>query len=366
MATSTTPKPKKLTGSQWRILLNALKDAFSYRELERLLKFEMDIDLSDIVFPGPMPDVLYEVISFTEARNRTLELVEAAQRNRPNLPLIFDFAQSVGVAPPTDNLERILSSQNVVFDIVAFRNQVAAIERQVCRVEMGGQPRGTGFLVAPNLLITNYHVLEDVIRAKGAGADKVTLRFDYKVLDDGTTINSGVIHRLVVGALDDWLIDSSPYSSADHQPEPKTSTPAVDELDYALLRLDSSPGEDRVGEPSLSDERGHLSLPALGTSHDFEANKVLFIVQHPKGQPLKITANIYRGHNQNDTRITYFNDTEPGSSGSPCFDANWQIVALHHSGDPDFSRPGQYNEGIPLQAVVSLLSKRGKLAGLGG
>jgi hypothetical protein len=98
----------------------------------------------------------------------------------------------------------------------------------------------------------------------------------------------------------------------------------------------------------------------VGSSHDFATNKVLFIVQHPLGSPLKLTANIYRSTNSNNTRVTYLNDTESGSSGSACFSANWDLVALHHSGDPDYKQP-EYNEGIPITAIVNLLQERNKL-----
>jgi V8-like Glu-specific endopeptidase len=83
-------------------------------------------------------------------------------------------------------------------------------------------------------------------------------------------------------------------------------------------------------------------------------------MQHPLGNPLKLTANIYRSMNGNDTRVTYLNDTEHGSSGSACFNANWELVALHHSGDPDYKQP-EYNEGIPMHAIVNLLQERDKL-----
>jgi hypothetical protein len=364
MAITNPSQQRRLSGRQWKQLLNALNDAFNFNELQRLLKFEMDVDLADIVFPGPMPDVIYAVIEFTEARNRTRELVEAAQRNRPNFPAILDVAQEVGTAPATGNLERILRTENILFDVIAFRRRVATIEEQICRIEIGGKARGTGFLVGPDVLLTNYHVMKQVINGQGAGAHQVHLRFGYKILDDGTTINSGTLYRLKGGGIDEWLIDSSPYSSVDLQPEPKTGIPQPDELDYALLRIDGQPGEDLLGEPSLSQERGYIALPAPDSTHDFAGNRVLFIVQHPQGDPLKITANIYRSLNENGTRVTYFNDTEKGSSGSPCFGANWDLVALHHSGDPDYARRGEYNQGIPITAIVQLLAQRDKLAAI--
>ena len=74
------------------------------------------------------------------------------------------------------------------------------------------------------------------------------------------------------------------------------------------------------------------------------------------------------GVNGNATRVRYRTNTEPGSSGSPCFDANWNLVALHHAGDPNFT-PGynpQYNQGIPIATIAKLLKQRHKFELLAG
>ena len=67
--------------------------------------------------------------------------------------------------------------------------------------------------------------------------------------------------------------------------------------------------------------------------------------------------------NQNQARVRYRTNTEPGSSGSPVFDQNWNLVALHHSGEPAFQP--HWNEGIPFATIVNLLTQRGKISQLG-
>ena len=54
---------------------------------------------------------------------------------------------------------------------------------------------GAGFLVGPDVLITNYHVIKDVIRQPGLAA-RVVLRFDYEKVPNGATLNPGTEFHL--------------------------------------------------------------------------------------------------------------------------------------------------------------------------
>ena len=57
------------------------------------------------------------------------------------------------------------------------------------------------------------------------------------------------------------------------------------------------------------------------------------------------------------TRITYGTNTLEGSSGSPCFNYRWDLVAIHHSGDPTYS--AKRNQGVPIEQIFKLLTSRG-------
>jgi hypothetical protein len=67
------------------------------------------------------------------------------------------------------------------------------------------------------------------------------------------------------------------------------------------------------------------------------------------------------GVNHGRTRVRYRTNTEPGSSGSPCLSPDFELLALHHSGDPDFdpSHKPEYNQGIPMDLIAKLLRDRG-------
>jgi V8-like Glu-specific endopeptidase len=71
------------------------------------------------------------------------------------------------------------------------------------------------------------------------------------------------------------------------------------------------------------------------------------------------------GENDNGTRLRYRTNTEHGSSGSPCFDCDWNLVALHHYGDPAYHKNPEFNQGIPIRAIRQLLESRGKAGDLG-
>ena len=56
------------------------------------------------------------------------------------------------------------------------------------------------------------------------------------------------------------------------------------------------------------------------------------IIQHPNGGLKKIAARENQVVDKLDQYVLYVTDTEPGSSGSPVFNDQWIVVALHHAG----------------------------------
>jgi hypothetical protein len=198
-------------------------------------------------------------------------------------------------------------------------------------------------------VLTNFHVIESIKSDKNPNGTfepkHVRLRFDYKADADGVTVSPGKEYRLAA----DWLIDSSPYSPVDREGK----KPEDDELDYALLRVDGTPGNEAVGPAANgpAPTRGWVKMPLV--KPDLTPGRLLYIVQHPKGNPLKVGANIITEGGFADLRVRYKTNTDEGSSGSPCFDARWNLVALHHMGDPSWE--AKFNQGIPITAIEQFL-----------
>lgn len=355
----------QLSGKQLRQFSEALRAAFPLQRLREVLTFRLERRLEDYSLGSDYQEIVFEVMTAAESEGWTAELLTAARQSNPGNAQLQAFAQEVGLAAVTPALERTIREQSPYLDVEMFRTRLAELENQVCRIEVAtprGTVYGTGFLVAPSLVMTNHHVMEQVIAGKVAPS-ATTLRFDYK-RTSSATVSQGTTAKLA----GDWLVDSSPPSEIDLKPEPKTGVPGANELDYALIRVEGEPGNDAAGcgaDPK-SPPRGWITLADTPVP---PAESPLFILQHPDSAPLKLALDMTGviGPNGNGTRVQYRVNTEGGSSGAPCFTPEWQLVALHHSGDPNFDpdhKPA-YNEGIPVGAILKLLEERGKRAELG-
>lgn len=361
----------KLTGREYEQLWKALLDAYDYNRLQRMVQFRLGKRLDQITAPGSFQDTVFHLIRVAQMEGWTDRLLLAARESNPGNPTLLAFSRQFGLAPENTparrELEKIIVNTNGLLNVATWRERLGRIEGRVCRIEIQDRAFGTGFLLGPDVVMTNYHVVEPVVTGKqGHSPGDVGCRFDYKRMKDGKVLNRGKVYGLLDDE-DDWLLDHSPYSPADLASEPRTALPQPDELDYALLRLEGAPGDEAVGEKPEPGAPPRGWIEVTHKPYNFAPDTPLFIAQHPKGAPLKLAldTNAVIGLNENGTRVTYRTNTDPGSSGSPVFDQNWKLVALHHAGDPDSIMP-TYNEGIPLTAITTLLQQRGLDGALGG
>ena len=249
-------------------------------------------------------------------------------------------------------LEDVIHSEDNFLDMALLVGALYC-SRAVCRIERpSGTALGTGVLVGPDLLLTNQHVLTSQDALDGAVA-----RFDHRILD-----GTGVAEPGVPVPLRTDFYHASPAEA----------------LDYALARTEVAPLQAIVADeqqvqlplPQLAATGKHRGfLPAV--SRFLKERDRVNILQHPGVLPLKVvlTQN-YVAMDMSERRVQYVADTMPGSSGSPVFNGNWELVALHHSGQPyppdglgDAARKlwkGRFrvNEGIPMRAILADLTAR--------
>ena len=370
---------RRLDGPEIEQLKNLLGAAFPPQRFNEFLLYRLNRQTWNYTGPNDdYPTMLLRVIQDANARLWWRDLIWEARKAVPADPGLVAFEEEFSREPRTvtvdganvvpvkgRQLELKIKEAQSTFDIGTWRRRLGDVEGRVCRIEFPENvAQGTGFLVGPSVVLTNYHVIEKLLEGAMAPAS-AALRFDYKVADDGVTVQAGTVFRLAA----DWLLDASRYSQRDKEVAP-SQDPAPDELDYALLQVAGEPGNSPVGGPTNDPSpvpRTWIDLPA--EDHDFGRQRSLYIVQHPDGQPMQVAVDseAVLGLNGNRTRVRYTTTTEAGSSGSPCFGPDWQWVALHHSGDPKYwhgQRP-EYNQGIPLPAIRQLLTSRGKAGLLG-
>jgi len=358
-----------LSGKQTGRLSDALRDAFvSVDALEEFLDVMLEKRLENVVsLKLSYQTIAFKLIKSADAEGWVLRLIAAACDARPGNAVLRELAVETGMAGvPGDidvalagtHLERTILEAIPFMDASAWHARLGELLAQVCRVEVPAGVRstaGTGFLVGPDLVLTNYHVIEVLHKNMGNPRDTV-LRFDYQRLPDGTTVNRGTEFRLASKWLDAWR----PPSKVDDMTDPGDRLPASDELDFALLRVHGAPGAQPIGRAqglSQAPDRGWMSLDQAGQD-GFDAGYPLFILQHPEDAPVKFVPGLSDGLNANGTRLRHQVNTKRGSSGSPCLNARLELVALHHAGDPNYdpARRPAWNAAVPIAAIRGCLA----------
>ena len=319
-----------LKGEQMEALRNALVSAFTeYEDLSEMMLFKLNERLERHVARGPMDRVATQVIVWAESQGKLSALIAGALDQVPGNPALRRFALEVSLtsdAPPEGQLESVVL-KNVPFQQVSqFRSNMIKRERTVCRVEMPeGKGVGTGFLIGPGTILTNWHVAK-ILTDENLKPEQVGVRFDYVAGPDGVTVPAGKFYRFAA----EWLIDSSPET----------------DLDFAAVRLDGEPGSEK--DAQTGETRGWLEY----RPHKFAVGEVQLILQHQAAASLNLSAGVVTALNTLHKRITYTANTEGGSSGSPVFTLGWQLVALHHYGHQSG------NMGIPVENIWQQLGNK--------
>ena len=190
--------------SQATALAAAIAAAFPTREaLERVIDHAFGQTLNLQSPDSTLPDLAARLVAAASAQPDGLSrLVAAARDARPDDTALAEVAQRVGLAPEPPaaaaekgGLEREVDPLSGLMSYPDFLSRATRLQTQVCLIELRGGAWGTGFLVGPNLVLTNYHVAEPLLM-KRAEPSVFTLLFDYKQDNTGATVNSGVRYSL--------------------------------------------------------------------------------------------------------------------------------------------------------------------------
>lgn len=215
-------------------------------------------------------------------------------------------------AQPTFDLavERVIGRSDFVG--VAYLEQGLRASATVGRIQVGARNGGihafgTGFLVAPRLLLTNNHVL-----AGRGQAMTSNVEFNYQYGIDGR-LELPVTFELDPGTF--FITDT--------------------DLDYSLVAVRERSID---GTIALSDYGWN---PLIEQTGKVVIGEAVNIIQHPEAQPKKVALRENQIVDILDNFLHYRTDTSPGSSGAPVFNDQWELIGLHHSGVPDMTGDGR-------------------------
>jgi len=319
-------------------LARILARLYPDRDRVRFFLLGLNLDPNRINLDGDPISRWGNVLEEASKHKKVGEVVEAASREyeawrtelteamhglrQPALATVPELDDDAwkGTTAIISSLERIIGTQQTFLPI-SFLETGLLRARAVVRVE-SPLGLGTGFLVRKNLLITNNHVISDKEDAR-----RSKIWFNYQKTAMGPDAETAEF-----GLDPDMAFATSPMDDGD---------------DWTAVRVKGNPNA-RWGALNLADVTAKVK--------DF-----VNIIQHPGGMPKQIA--LY--HNvvvfADDSRVQYLTDTMLGSSGSPVFDSEWRVVALHHSGgwlpEPGTKKVFFRNEGIHIRALIKGLKE---------
>ena len=291
---------------------------------------------------GSLLQILFEEVGFDKARVLAAIMVQYKLIQNEKLlnelivkyqvPLALeknlspkDYGPNINWQEPTEDiqLQGWFNAAPEFFD-VGFLMRGIEQAVSVCRIEtLAGRALGTGFLIGNDLVITNYHVLQgenSPPESINTNAQNIMLRFCCFTADTGTE-TQGQTFRL-------------------DQAKPVVKYSPTEKLDYVLLRVE---GKISTAKDIKKAECDFGSSPSKGMG--------LIVLQHPEGASMKLAVSWdgITGILKESGLVQYATKTAGGSSGSPCFNEDWKVVALHHA---ERSKAfGSIREGILLSSI---------------
>ena len=235
----------------------------------------------------------------------------------------FQSQWAAGADVPRPRLEIVLDGTNLLpFHFLRTGDRMG---RAVVKLQRDDGATGTGFLVAPDILLTNHHVIPDEPTAAACLA-----LANYE--DSPPNDPSG---RPTATTLD-----------------PDTLFVTNADLDFTFCGV---VGLDFLGVIPLDPERMHIAV-----------DETVTIIQHLGKRPQAMVAQLRENRviRADGVVIQYACDTEPGSAprARPSSTTRWKPVAIHHASVLTDSREGRrvgsgskaryLNEGIRLSAIA--------------
>lgn len=227
-----------------------------------------------------------------------------------NLEKRKEMISAKAIEPVDFAYERAIGKNDSLYS--NFIELIALTKRKVGRIVIIQNNKkvgyATGFMVSNSVMLTNHHVFKDKEMA-----EESEVHFFYEYDAHGRPKQPVIFN-----------FDTSKFYNNEG-------------LDYCFVGLKP---KDISGAFELN-QIGYLYLDLeSGKLGDVNVEK-LNIIHHPLGdyKQLSIRENTFVA--VDDTKIYYETDTAQGSSGSPVFNDQWQVVGLHHKSIAKMSADGK-------------------------
>lgn len=274
----------------------------------------------------------------------------------------FDAAIAAVLGSSAFNVQAFVNGRQLPQSAGVYNRRLLLASERVCRIEIDGNHAGTGVLVRPTLVATAAHVVDSLLIAPPAGAPAGAL---WQTVDDALKRL-----KLVFGDIDDLLDDTA-------QPQRRTGTAVPLHARWLAYFSPATPNEKskalfdienianiavpagpwdlailRLAAPPRAGQKGQELLTADPPRDPFE----LHVLHHPghlndpRGTPLLLSQGVMdRGLGNPAVRRLHTANTADGSSGAPCFDRDFRIVALHQAGPRLPGGEAARNRAVPIQ-----------------
>jgi hypothetical protein len=338
-----------ITSDHLRELHRVLVDSFSEEEVRALL-IGLGVPLDHITGGGDLSGRMFDVIKFAERAGWVPDLVRAALHARPRNYVLTDLASKLGLEPelsvqqsgsttsePWTPPATAGDSAKLPVNVTNWQLHVPDVSARVCRVEVGGRSVGTGFLVAPDVVMTFRRVLD---LATKPGPSAIRCRFDYRILASGTTEGLVVALRQTKAVVAD-------------------SSPPPDGPGCVLLQLSVAVGNQPIGpDANTGVMRGWLRVPDPEPTPT--PGQPLIIAEYVTGEALRVVFGLdgVAELDADGIRLRHRLATDPLAAGAPCFDKDWNLIAVHLGVGTQPSGE-TFGEAVRIAAIRDWLTREG-------
>lgn len=289
------------------------------------------------------------------------------------LSLVSDFMKRVftsctGQTSDVHNLMRVEYGRSQgSFTVNAMEELMLQLKRSVCQVRIKGSGVGSGFLLFDNFVLTNYHVIKDVFNVKRNQLfENVTVDFAFEIL--GQHSEEHKVQEVVAleygtdasGHKCDWALLSL---TADPKVLPGSLLPRCGFLQSDNICIIGHPngGVKMVDltwviptnhRNQIIEKHYNENLKDSETVPVFVSDEVIQFVTSEFAKSVAVAVN-------NTRDIPYETCFYFGASGSPVFDSNCNVVAMHSGGYAYKHSSGQIQSvieyGHPLSSILENL-----------